>query len=130
MTSNRIDDPQCNAGLRAALIAQQNDVFRQSACGFSNGTVAPEGRLVVTNGVSAEGPAFQMVLLERIARFKDFTPDNDPHGWHEFGEVLVNEKRVWFKLDLYDEAYNMGSAVPHDPERTRRVMILLFPEEY
>lgn len=130
MTTERIDDPNTNRGLQAAIIAEQNDAFRKSSCGYQTGEPVPECKLVMTQGVSAEGPAFHMVLLERIALFDGFTFDNDPHGWHEFGEVCVNDKRVWFKIDLYDEAYEMGSDVPHDPSQTRRVLTLYLPEEH
>lgn len=130
MTHQRIDDPQTNAGLQAAIIAEQNDAFRKAACGHGGGEAAPQGKLVMTCGVSDQGPAFHLVLLERVAQFDTFTVDNDPHGWHEFGEVEVNGECVWFKIDLYDEDYRMGSEVPHEPDRTRRVMTLLFPSEY
>lgn len=130
MTKQRIDDPNFNRGLQAAIIAEQNDAFRKLACGNPDGEDVPEGKLLMTQGVSAQGPAFHMVLLQRVARFDDFTFENDPHGWHEFGEVDVNGTRVWFKIDLYDSAYEMGSEVPHDPVQTRRVLTLLFPEEY
>lgn len=130
MTKQRIDDPKTNRGLQAAIIAEQNDAFRKSVCGYRDGADVPEGKLVMTQGVSAKGPAFHMVLLERLAVFNEFTFDNDPQGWHAFGEVSVNDTRVWFILDLYDETYEMGSDVPHDPAQTRRVMTLLFPDEY
>lgn len=130
MADKRIDDPNTNRGLQAAIIAEQNDMFRKSACGYRNGESGPEGKLVMTQGVAAEGTDFHRELLECIARFDNFTFDNDPAGWHEFGSVEVDNKTVWFKIDLYDEAYEMGSAVPHKPDRTRRVMTLLFPNEY
>lgn len=130
MTTERIDDSNTNRGLQAAIIAEQNDAFRKSFCGYPTGEPVPEGKLVMTQGVTAERPAFHMVMLERVALFDGFNFDNDPHGWHEFGEVFVNDTRVWFKIDLYDEVYKMGSETPHEPERTRRVMTLLFPDEY
>jgi len=130
MTQQRIDDPNTNRGLQAAIIAEQNDAFRKSVCGHPDGADVPEGKLVMTRGVSANGPGFHMVLLERVAQYDDFTFENDPHGWHDFGEVKVNDTRVWFKIDLYDTAYEMGSDRPHDPAHTRRVMTLLLPDEY
>jgi len=130
MATERIDDPNTNRGLQAALVAEQNDAFRKAQCGYPSGEPIPEGKLVVTRGVHDEGVAFQMVLVERVALYNDFTFDNDPTGWHEFGSVEVNGKTVWFKLDLYDLNYEMGSETPHDPDQTRRVMTLLFPHEY
>lgn len=130
MTSIRIDDPDANVGVQAAIIADQNDAFRKSMCGFPDENSVPQGKLVMTQGVNAEGPAFHMVLMQRLAEYNNFTADNDPYGWHDFGGVKVNETDVWFKIDLYDENYEMGSETPHDTLVTRRVLTLLLPSEY
>lgn len=130
MTTNSLDDPEHNVGVQAAMIAEQNDSFRKAMGGFPDKEIVPRGRLVMTQGVDTLGPEVHMLLLERLAQFNDFTMDNDPHGWHEFGEIHVNDERIWFKIDLYDEDYDMGSEVPHDPEKTRRVLTLLLPSEY
>ena len=130
MANERIDDPNTNRGLQAAIICEQNDAFRKASCGYPTGEAVPEGKLVMTQGVNALGPAFIMVLLERLASFNDFTFDNDPTGWHEFGALEVNDIKVWFKIDLYDLNYEVGSETPHDPDQTRRVMTLLLPQEY
>lgn len=130
MATQRIDDPNTNRGLQAAIIGEQNDAFRKAKCGYPTDEVAPEGKLVMTRCVHEEGAVFHMELLARVALFDEFNFDNDPQGWHEFGSVEVSGKAVWFKINLFDTAYRMGSEVPHDPEQTRRVLTLLFPHEY
>lgn len=130
MKDKSLDDPETNSGVQAALIAEQNDIFRKAVCGHEIAERIPPRRLVLTQAVDAQGPAFTMVALKRIALFSEFNVDYDPHGWHEFGEVEVNGRRIWFKVDLYDIAYNMGSETPHDVEKTRRVLTVLFPEYY
>ena len=130
MTSIRIDDPDANVGVQAAMIAEQNDAFRKAMCRHENPGIIPQGKIVMTQGVNAKGPAFHMVLMQRLAEYNNFTADNDPNGWHDFGSIKVNGIDVWFKIDLYDENYDMGSETPHDIAVTRRVMTLLFPSEY
>lgn len=130
MSEQRIDDPNTNRGLQAAIIAEQNDAFRKTVGPFPQLETAPEGKLVMTQGVYAQSAEFHKHLLEAVALFDSFSFDNDPTGWHEFGEVVVEGKRVWFKIDLYDRRYEMGAEAPHDPDETRRVLTLLFQEEY
>lgn len=130
MPNAHIDDPESNVGLQAAMIAEQNDAFRTASCGISGVDPVPNGRFVITRGIHAEGPEFQFAALQKIAAFNDFGMSADPYGWHEMGEIEVFQKRVWWKIDLYDENYAYGSEAPHDPEKTRRVLTVLFPSEY
>ena len=111
MTSNKIDDPEANVGVQAAMIAEQNDAFRKTMCGLEIQGTIPQGKLVMTQGVNAEGPAFHMVLMQRLAEYSDFTADNDPYGWHDFGSVKVNDTDVWFKIDGVDAPSHNGIAM-------------------
>src|SRR6266851_7973859 len=36
--------------------------------------------------------------------FSEFTPDNDPHGEHDFGNFELAGREFFFKLDYYDLA--------------------------
>lgn len=112
------------------MIAEQSDAFRAAACGLTNTGGAPEGRLVVTHGIDAEGPDFVLEAVRKVGAFSEFTMDNDPYGWHEMGSIEVRAKTVWWKIDLYDANYTFGSDTPHDVSKTRRVLTLLFPSEY
>ncbi|WP_420415695.1 DUF3768 domain-containing protein [Marinovum algicola] len=114
----------------AALIAAQNDAFRRSILGNNPAADAPQGQFVMTGGVAALGPDALLELTRRVAAFDRFNTDSDPHGWHEMGVIDFEGTTVWFKLDLYDAAYQYGSPVPSDPTQTRRVLTLLLPSEY
>ena len=122
----------------AAIIAAQNDKFRRNIAlppaGFPADTPGetdvPDGRVVITNGVEAQGPAFVVEALRKIAAFDDFTDDCDPGGRHEMGAVEIDGQKVWFKIDLYDRDYRFGGDAPADPEQTRRVLTVLFPDEW
>ena len=113
----------------AAIVAAQNDKFRRNIA-LQGETDVPDGRVVITNGVEAQGPAFVVEALRKIAAFDDFTDDCDPGGRHEMGAVEVGPLTIWFKIDLYDRDYRFGSPAPADPEQTRRVLTVLFPDEW
>lgn len=130
METVRIDDPKTNAGLRAAMVAEQNDAFRKASCGQPVGDDVPLGRMVVTQGIDAQGPMFVLEALRKVATFDEFTMDSDPYGFHEMGVIEVQTLPVWWRIDLYDESYEYGSCTPEDPAKTRRVLIILFPSEY
>ena len=113
----------------AHRIAAQNDLFRKNIiCGGTVG--APQGRVVVTRAVANMGPDFQIAAVLAVTKDGTFTEDNDPYGDHSFGAITVEGRKLWWKIDLYDLAYQWGSEAPDDPARTRRVLTIMFPEDY
>jgi Protein of unknown function (DUF3768) len=40
------------------------------------------------------------------------TPDNDPHGEHDFGNFKLCGRTFYFKIDAYDENLEFGSEDP------------------
>ncbi|MBQ4827579.1 DUF3768 domain-containing protein [Leisingera sp. HS039] len=117
-----------NLTVQAEQIAQANDAFRAAIiCG---GHPVYKGRVVCSQGVAAEGPEYMTLAQLQVAGFSDFNEDNDPHGDHSMGSVQVFGKTLWWKFDLYDEAYEFGADDPLDDDSTRRVLTLLFPNEY
>lgn len=115
---------------RAALIAAQNDAFRTSG----NQDRDIQGQIVMTQGVATLAPVVKTILTQRLLAFDDFTEDNDPYGDHTFGciafSVSGSEHRFFWKIDLYDAAYEYGSDDAANPEVTRRVLTLMLPCEY
>ena len=68
-----------------------------------------------------------------VGRFNDFNADNDMWEDHAFGIVTVDGVSIYWKIDLFDTAYNFGAATPEDatdPEKTRRVLTLYLPSEH
>ncbi|WGI21809.1 DUF3768 domain-containing protein [Amylibacter sp. IMCC11727] len=55
---------------------------------------------------------------------KALTSDNS------FGAFEVDGQSVWWKIDLYDKSYLMGSVMPADTDKTRRVLTIMFPSDY
>ena len=104
-----------------AKIRDLNDAFRRTGDG---------GRIFFTAGVSALGVAFSHQALALVQRFDAFTPDNDPHGEHDFGSFDHNGHKLFWKIDCYDAACKYGSEDPADPAQTTRVLTIMLAEEY
>ena len=107
-----------------ARIAEQNDACRARRPGGG------QGQWVCTRAVNDEGPDFVQACMAAVAEYDDFTEDNDPFGTHEMGFMEVRDQKVWWKIDLYDRAYENGSPEPTSLAETRRVLTILFPSDY
>jgi hypothetical protein len=114
----------------AATIAAQNDTFRRTILPSGQQNDAPQGKIVMTQGISGLDPDVQQALMQQVASFEAFDEGSDPHGWHEMGVIEIAGTTVWFKIDLYDTKYQYGSPAPQDLAQTRRVLTLLLPSEY
>lgn len=88
------------------------------------------GRFVCTAGICALPTDQQEEIIRRVFKFSDFTPDNDPHGEHDFGSFEHAGKSIFWKIDCYDRDLNFGSPNPADPNVTARVLTVLLAEEY
>lgn len=108
---------------RASMIAALND-----ACRTSGGTI---GRHFMTDGVAANGPEFVAKAIATVAAFDTFDADHDPYGEHDFGKVLVEGKKLFWKIDYYDARDpDLGADDPADPQTTERVLTIMFAEDY
>ena len=109
-------------------VAAQNDLFRRS---WGTDPTVP-GRIVATHGVAALGPAAALQIMGIVRVYSTFTEDNDPFGLRDFGDFEVESQRVklFWKIDLYDLHYEFGSEAPDDPNRTRRLLTQILPEEW
>ena len=107
--------------------ARQNDAFR---AGMVVGGCPLPGTVVVTAGLRGRGRDFETAGYLAVAKDTTFTEDNDPYGDHSFGAVEVMGEKLFWKIDLYDRALEYGSPEPTDPDKTHRVLTILFPAEY
>ena len=69
-------------------------------------------------------------IREKVETFDAFTPDNDPHGEHDFALLQVAGQNVMFKIDYYDRGMTGGSEDPSDANLTCRVLTILLASEY
>jgi hypothetical protein len=107
---------------RPAMIAELNDLLR---------TTFLTGEVVFTQGVCALDRSVREDVLTKVRKFHNFTPDNDPHGEHDFGAIKHDLAGwVFWKIDYYDRSYEFHSPDATDPSVTCRVLTIMLAEEY
>ena len=118
--------------LAPASITEQirglNDEFRTQP--LLIGPALAANQLVVTSGVAAQGSDFIDRAVSAVRRYRNFGPDNDPYGEHDFGIFELDGQTLNWKIDYYDRLLEWGSPDPADPAVTRRVLTILLAEEY
>jgi hypothetical protein len=102
-------------------IQQLNDRLRRDWVG---------GQIVLTSEVLALGAVRIVSVMFSVAEFKDFSPDNDPHGEHDFGAVDDGSERFFWKIDYYNLSMDGHSPDPANPHLTCRVLTLMLASEY
>src|ERR1700734_3378180 len=94
-------------------IRELNDALRSTFVG---------GAIVITSGVAALDATIRKELLAAVRSFDAFSPDNDPHGEHDFGAIKIDGESFFFKIDYYDRSMNWHSPDATDPAVTTRVL--------
>jgi hypothetical protein len=108
--------------MSAEQIRDLNDAFRRTLI---------DGKVVMTSGVAALPAKTQTKIQAGVQTFAAFTPDNDPHGEHDFGSLeIVDNFKLFWKMDYYDAAMEFGSDDPADPAKTTRVPTIMLASEY
>jgi hypothetical protein len=105
-----------------ARIAELNDLCRKA--------MGVAGRVFQTEGICALPQRDQSAIREKVEFFDDFTPDNDPHGEHDFGAFEHEGERIFWKIDYYAPDMEHGSENPADPKQTVRVLTIMLASEY
>ena len=108
------------ASSQTKRIRDLNDAFRKSMV----------GDVVITHGVAGLPSDVQAMAIRKVATFDAFTPDNDPHGEHDFASFDVAGQKVFWKIDYYDPRLEFGSDDPGDAAKIRRVLTIMLAEEY
>jgi hypothetical protein len=103
-----------------STIRSLNDEFRQTFVG---------GRVVMTDGINALPDVIKAQVLSSVRQFTDFTPDDDPHGEHDFGAFEVDGEKFFWKIDYYDKSLEYGSEDPANPDVTTRVLTIMLASE-
>lgn len=106
---------------RTATIRGLNDAFRR------NPTV---GRVVITPGVAALPHDQRLTVLRAVVGFSAFDAGNDPYNEHDFGAIEQDGVSYFWKIDYFDQDYEMGSPDPANPHVTRRVLTIMRADEY
>ena len=104
-----------------AKISELNDNFRKTGRG---------GKIITTAGVLAQSDEIMREVMEKIKTFEDFTEGDDPYGEHDFGAVVHDGQKYFFKIDCYDKDFECGSEDPANALITNRVLTIMLAEEY
>ena len=102
--------------VRATEIARLNDRFRGMCLD-----------VLYTAGVR-DGIMDLVGLSVAIENYNRFTEDNDPYSEHDFGSLVFENKKIFWKIDYYDQQLKYG-VDPLDPN-CRRVVTVMLAEEY
>ena len=105
----------------ASAICALNDQLRRNMKG---------GIVVFTPGAMALGQTMTWRILHAVATFDAFDTGNDPYGEHDFGTVLIDDKRLFWKIDYYDRSMQRHSPNPADAAVTERVLTIMLASEY
>ena len=100
----------------SAAIATKNDLFRGMCLD-----------VYYTSGVS-DGVSDMIALSRAVESFNKFTGDNDPHGEHDFGSLIFEGQKIFWKIDYYDKDLRYWCD-PLSPD-CRRVITIMLAEEY
>lgn len=106
---------------KTASIRQLNDTFRKSGIG---------GTVVMTRAIAELDEATKREIIVALKVFDDFTEDNDPHREHDFGALEVGDHKLFWKIDYYAPDMKHVSDDPSDPSKTKRVMTIMYRDEY
>ena len=118
-------------------MARLNDAARA-------GTLA-NSRTVVTRALAdllagdSDDPAIRQVrlfqgqcALRRLINETPIDPGNDPHGERDFGVVTYCERKIFWKVDVYenDGTYSWGAEMPWDAKTSFRVVTIMLATDY
>ncbi|OEJ64738.1 hypothetical protein BEN30_16090 [Magnetovibrio blakemorei] len=102
-------------------ISQLNDQLRKHGLG---------GRVFITQGIQSLDEWYREAVINAVREFNAFTPNNDPYGEHDMGNVVVAGAKAMWKIDYYDPSMTVGSEEPADCAKTVRVLTIMLAEEY
>jgi len=103
--------------LKTRKIRELNDRLRRTGLG---------GKVVMTRAVAALSPEDLGALIKKVREFDAFTPGNDPWGEHDFGEVILDGERYFWKIDTHDVSNpGFASADAAGETVTTRIMTIM-----
>lgn len=105
----------------AKALAAGNDKLRKTL--FQD----RKNMVVVTGGVSMRG---NLDKIREALRLYEPTEGDNPYGENDFGAVMVEGVKYYFKIDYYDENHEYGVDPYEDgPDAVYRVMTIMHESE-
>lgn len=114
---------------KKAIIRKQNDEFRKRV-GIPVFNPGIEGKILMTQGICSLPPIDIIEIWAKVRNFDAFTNGNDPYREHDFGAFDHGGKKVFWKIDYFDDDYLYGSADPSELSTVCRVLTIMLAEEY
>ena len=102
-------------------IALQNDNFRKHLS---------QGTLVLTQGIRSNTKEDLEAIITKVRTFDTFDENNDPYNEHDFGAFDYKGKRIFWKIDNYDQEFLYLSPDVSNPRVTNKVLTIMYAEEY
>ena len=102
-------------------IALQNDNFRKHLS---------QGTLVLTQGIRSNTKEDLEAIITKVRTFDTFDENNDPYGERDFGAFDYQGKKIFWKIDYYDQEFLYLSPDVSNPRVTNRVLTIMYAEEY
>ena len=102
-------------------IALQNDNFRKHLS---------QGTLVLTQGIRSNTKEDLEAIITKVRTFDTFDENNDPYGERDFGAFDYKGKKIFWKIDYYDQEFLYLSPDVSNPRVTNRVLTIMYAEEY
>jgi Protein of unknown function (DUF3768) len=99
-------------------IALLNDAFRRTFRG---------GKVMMTSGVDELPDCVKAEALVQVAKFSEFTANNDPHDEHDFGSFMLVGRKFFWKIDLYEEP---DVKSENEEPVVTRVLTIMLADEY
>ena len=113
---------------RAEKVATLNDQLRSR---IGQGLPVGNNEFVITQGIwDCFNNDEMTTLFHNIKTFDDFSEDNDPHKERDFGSLTAKGRKIFWKIDYYDNDLQYHSPDNTDPTQTRRVMTVMLSDEY
>ena len=102
-------------------IAKLNDEF---------GVNPSLGTLILTDGIRSNSREDIASIINKVRNFNDFDEDNNPYGEKDFGAFDFKGKKIFWKIDYYDNKFLFLSLNACKPRLTNRVMTIMYADEY
>jgi Protein of unknown function (DUF3768) len=136
-TSAIMPSPMPEEAGHTAEVALLNDVARAGSLATSR-TVFTRALADLLAGDS-DDPAIRQVhlfqhqcALRRLINETPIDPGNDPHGTRDFGVVHYLGRKIFWKIDIYenDGTFSWGAAKPWDAAASYRLVTIMLATDY
>ncbi len=121
MGSHEENDSAPNVDEWKARVRDLNDQFRKDRKG---------GFYRLTDSMVALGYEKCTEVLQAIADYDGFTPENDPPGLHDFGCITLAGGLYFWNIDYLDKSETNDSPDPADASVTVRFLEIMSSSDF